>query len=141
MDLKIRMFEEMSFNAHPALQTQFYDGWLLRFSNGYSNRANSVNMLYPSSIDLETKIDECERRYTVANLASVFKIIEGEHTQIDSILERRGYEIVTPSDIEILDLSAVDFKSYNHVAFDKLWQFADRHSAELLHQQIASWIP
>ena len=118
MDLKIRMFEEMSFNAHPALQTQFYDGWLLRFSNGYSNRANSVNMLYPSSIDLETKIDECERRYTVANLASVFKIIEGEHTQIDSILERRGYEIVTPSDIEILDLSAVDFKSYNHVAFN-----------------------
>ena len=119
MDFKIRKFEEMSFNAHPALQTQFYDGWLLRFSNGYSNRANSVNMLYPSSIDLETKIDECERRYTAQKLASVYKIIEGEHTQIDSILQQRGYEIVTPTDLEILDLSTVEFKSYDHAAFDK----------------------
>lgn len=124
MDKMIRTFEEMSFNAHPALQTQFYDGWLLRFANGYSNRANSVNMIYPSFIDLETKINECERRYLRQHLASVFKIIEEEHSKIDSILQQRGYEIATPTDLEILDLTAADFKNYNHVAFeapDEVW--------------------
>lgn len=52
MNEQIRLYEELSFNSHPSLQTQYYDGWILCFSNGYTNRANSVNMIYPSTIDL-----------------------------------------------------------------------------------------
>ena len=115
----IRLYEQMSFNAHPSFDYQFYDGWLLRFAEGYSKRANSVNMLYPSTIDLEKKIDECERRYVAAHLASVFKIIKGEHTQIDSILERRGYEIATPTDLEILPLEKTNFTERDCLWFDE----------------------
>lgn len=32
-NIYIRYLEELSFNAHPSLQTQYYDGWVLRFSN------------------------------------------------------------------------------------------------------------
>ena len=42
---EIRFYEELSLNSHPAIQTNYYDGWLLRFGNGYTARANSVNML------------------------------------------------------------------------------------------------
>lgn len=44
---EIVLYEELSMNAHPAIKTHVYDGWLLRFANGYTNRANSVNMIYP----------------------------------------------------------------------------------------------
>ena len=59
----IRYLEELSFNAHPSLQTQYYDGWILRFAKGYSSRANSVNVIYPSFIDIKEKVEECEKRY------------------------------------------------------------------------------
>jgi len=72
MTEKIQLYEELSLNAHPSLQTQLYDGWILRFANGYTNRANSINPLYPSLIDLQTKITECEKRYFAQQRCSTF---------------------------------------------------------------------
>ncbi len=46
------LYENLSFNTHPALVTEKYDGWLIRYSNGYTKRANSVSPLGESSIDL-----------------------------------------------------------------------------------------
>ena len=64
---KILLYEELSLNAWPSLQTQFYDGWVLLYTNGYSytSRANSVNLLYPSTLDVYEKIAECESRCTL----------------------------------------------------------------------------
>ena len=108
MNTRIRLIEELSLNAHPAIQTELFDGWILRFANGYTGRSNSVNMLYPSEIDLETKIDFCEQKYKAQNLPAIFKIIDAEsednHKKIDDLLKARGYEIVTPTDLMTLDL-------------------------------------
>ena len=46
----IILFEEMASNAHVALNIMQYDGWILKFSEGHTNRANSVSMIYPSTI-------------------------------------------------------------------------------------------
>lgn len=107
----IRYLEELSFNAHPSLQTQYYDGWVLRFANGYSSRANSVNMIYPSTIDINEKIEECEKRYSKNGLPCIFKVIDEDDEIIDGILNERGYEIVTPTDVMILDLNDKEFVS------------------------------
>jgi hypothetical protein len=32
----IKTFEELLLNMWPALQTKLYDGWILRFANGYT---------------------------------------------------------------------------------------------------------
>ncbi len=52
----IRTIEELSINALPALQTMLVDGWVLRFANGYTKRANSIHPLYASTGDAREKI-------------------------------------------------------------------------------------
>lgn len=33
MNTRIRLIEELSLNAHPAIQTELFDGWIMRFAN------------------------------------------------------------------------------------------------------------
>jgi hypothetical protein len=59
----IRTLEELGMNAWPSLQTVLYDGWVSRFSEGYTRRANSAHPLYPSRVDVQDKIAACEKMY------------------------------------------------------------------------------
>jgi ribosomal protein S18 acetylase RimI-like enzyme len=104
----IRLIEELSFNAWPALQTANYDGWILRFSNGFSKRANSVNPLYDSTIDPVRKIEYCEEAYRAKGLKVIFKLnkISQPHN-LDEILAARGYENIDHVSIQASDLSSV----------------------------------
>lgn len=102
---QIRFYEELSFNSHPSLQTQYYDGWILRFSDGYTNRANSVNMIYPSTFALQTKVEYCEKCYSHRQLPCVFKVTDGSDERLDAMLEGRGYRVVTPTDLMVMDLA------------------------------------
>ena len=43
---KIRFLEEIASNGYIALNGMQYDGWILRFSNGYTGRANSISVLF-----------------------------------------------------------------------------------------------
>jgi ribosomal protein S18 acetylase RimI-like enzyme len=99
MNQNILLYEELSLNAVPALQTQFYDGWVLRFTDGYryTNRASSVNPLYPSAIDLPAKVAECEKRYFSQGLPAVFKFCGEAGTELEALLEQRGYAVLSPT--------------------------------------------
>ncbi|MNS26157.1 Acetyltransferase (GNAT) family protein [compost metagenome] len=96
MRVEERLIEEMNLNAWPALHTVVYDGWLLRFTEGYSKRSNSVTPLYPSRLkDLAAKIYECEAIYEQNGLNPVFKITPFDSSEgLDSILEQHGYKSV-----------------------------------------------
>ena len=120
MNEQIRFFEELSFNSHPSLQTQFYDGWYLRFSNGYTKRANSVNMLWPSTLDLQVKIEECEKRYSRQSLPCVFKVTDGTEPELDRMLGERGYQAVDPTDVMTLDLEGRSFARGGCVVSDHM---------------------
>lgn len=71
---EIRLIEELSLTAWPALQAVYDGGWVLRFADGYTRRANSVNPLYSSVEDADTKIRRCEALYVSHGLSTVFKI-------------------------------------------------------------------
>ena len=73
----IILFEEMASNAHVALNIMQYDGWILKFSEGHTNRSNSVSMIYPSTISANEKIQNCEEIYSEQNLPCVFKLTDG----------------------------------------------------------------
>ncbi len=70
----IRTIEELSMGAWPALETFVSDGWVLRFSEGYTRRANSVHPLSRGTRRLATKIEEAERLYRERGLTPIFKL-------------------------------------------------------------------
>lgn len=102
----VRHIEELSFNAWASLQTVVYDGWLIRFSNGYTKRANSVNPIYESTEDLDIKIHYCEDIFQARNLKPVFKMTETVcPATLDTTLENRGYTAIDHTSVQLLSLS------------------------------------
>lgn len=90
---KIQILEELSLNALPSLQQILYDGWILRFAEGYTKRANSVTPLYPSSEDLTQKIYRCEQIYESFNLKPIFRLISIPQLKaLNQTLEKLGYQ-------------------------------------------------
>jgi ribosomal protein S18 acetylase RimI-like enzyme len=102
--LLAKRIEEAGLNACPALQQMLYDGWVLRFSKGYTKRANSANALYPSSIDTQEKVPFCEAQYRRRSLTSIFRITPFAPADLDGILEARGYERIDTTLVLRLDL-------------------------------------
>ncbi|WP_419873912.1 GNAT family N-acetyltransferase [Candidatus Pristimantibacillus sp. PTI5] len=108
--------EEMSLNGWPALQTVVYDGWLLRFAEGYTKRSNSVNPLYGHTLELDAKIRECEERYAGQNLRTVFKITPfSQPAGLDEELALRGYELVDETIVKTIHLTDVQTPSFADV--------------------------
>jgi GNAT superfamily N-acetyltransferase len=102
----VRSLEELSLNAWPALQTILYDGWLLRFSRGYTRRANSVNPIYDSTLPVEEKIGYCERIYGDLRASVVFKITPAATpNELDDALAKRGYDREATTSVQVVDLS------------------------------------
>lgn len=105
----IRFLEEISLNALPSLQTVVYDGWLLRFANGLTGRANSVQMLYPGRLPLDEKIAFCEEVYRLRNQRTIFKLTEASlPAGIDAALDRRGYSVLTPVGVQTASTGLVE---------------------------------
>lgn len=85
--------EELSLNAWPAIRQIHYDNWVLRLSAGHTRRANSVNILGPSSIPVEEKVDHCEHVYAREGLPAIFKFAGTPATaELDRLLDTRGYQ-------------------------------------------------
>lgn len=104
-----RRVEEASLNAWPGLRQVLLDGWVLRFSRGYTKRANSVNPLYPSALGLTEKVDLCEELYRAAGLPCVFRLARPFAPQgLDALLEARGYLPLDPTLVLHLDLRTAD---------------------------------
>lgn len=105
----IRLIEELSMNAWPALQVDLYDGWVLRFADGYTRRANSVNPLYASRQDVEGKIRYCEHLYRSKGLSVIFKMTpESQPQGLDDLLAQKGYVIDAPTSVQTLELDEVE---------------------------------
>jgi GNAT superfamily N-acetyltransferase len=108
----ITNIEELSLNAWAALQTVLYDGWVIRFANGYTKRANSVNPLYPSSIDIDEKLQFCENLYREKKLPVVFKMPPTVYpSNLDDKLCKSGYQKDSPTSIQIVDLEAINLQT------------------------------
>ncbi len=106
MEYDIQHTEELSFNAWPALETLFYAGWILRFANGYTRRANSVNPIYATTYAVDDKITRCEAIYSARGQKTVFKITPAVYpTDLDDQLAARGYVEDARTSVQTLSLA------------------------------------
>jgi len=114
--------EEAALNAWPALRQIVYDGWLLRFADGYTKRANSVTPLHPSQIDLAQKIEFCEQAYPHQQLPCIFRLPSFDAFPLDDLLAQRGYTLRDPTLVLCRDLhtlAAADHISVRHDTLDR----------------------
>jgi len=107
--LLIRHLEELSLNALPALQTTYLDGWVVRFADGYTKRANSVNPLYTSVTSIESKMSYCESMYAVRKQPTVYKMTSlAEPRKLDNELAARGYREEPGASVQLLALEGLE---------------------------------
>ena len=101
---QIRFLERIAANGYVGLEEMEYDGWELRFTRGFTGRANSVQIRAESTIELTQKTDFCEKVYAEHNLPCMFKLTDADRDFI-SFLEKRGYQAVKPTDVMLLALN------------------------------------
>lgn len=115
----IQHIEELSLNAWPSLRTLHYDGWLLRFANGYTRRANSVYPLYTSTLELPEKVAYCEQLYTARQQATVFKMTSAAQPEhLDDYLAQQGYSREAETSVQTLSLDDLETPIAQNVIMD-----------------------
>lgn len=127
---RIIQFEEMSLNAWPALSENLHNGCILRLSDGYTKRANSVNALYFND-NLPELIDYSEKFYESHSLPTTFKIIKHKkYERLDSFLEARNYRAIDTTNVKLMDLRVNSFSDNSIVSLEK--DFSDSWIAEFI---------
>jgi ribosomal protein S18 acetylase RimI-like enzyme len=121
-----KRIEEAALNAWPALQQILFDGWVLRFAEGYTKRANSVTPLFASSINASEKVAACEQFYREKELPCIFRLTSFVSPELDHLLAQRGYTILDPTLILHFDLQ--------HASLDPTT------SATLQHKSLDDWM-
>lgn len=106
MEKLVLELEETAINAFPALQTEIYRGWVLRFSDGYTHRGNSVNPLYPLTGDLSEAVAYCEKRYFSRGSNCIYKLTRDLSPELERLLSRQGYTRENPALVMTGSLSA-----------------------------------
>jgi GNAT superfamily N-acetyltransferase len=87
----IRRLETLTFAAWPALRAVSRDGWVLRFAEGHTKRANSANALGPGTGPLAPRLDAFEAEYRREALPPIFRVTPLAEPGLDQALAARGY--------------------------------------------------
>lgn len=98
-DTEIRGLEERALNAWPALQTVLIDRWLLRFSEGYTKRANSACSIDRDAAPLAEIGEEIEGLYARHGQKAIFRLNPFTRDEDAQWLAGRGYREIEPTAI------------------------------------------
>ncbi|MFF2458658.1 GNAT family N-acetyltransferase [Peribacillus simplex] len=118
----IQKIEELSLNALPAMQTQIYDGWVIRFADGYMKRANSIAPIYLSYENVKKKVLNCEQLYFARNGKAIYKMTpQSKPHNLDSVLEESGYVLEGTTSVQVLNLAETEsLNEINVIKYDHL---------------------
>jgi GNAT superfamily N-acetyltransferase len=135
----VRAIEERAFNARPALQSVMSKGWLFRFSNGYTKRANSANAVAPACPFPEV-FREAELLYASRQLPLVFRISPLAETEADSHLDGLGFRRIDETLVMTVSLaqdSPADAQVMMHTSPEESWSvgFAEAHGIPAHHRR------
>lgn len=90
----LRRVEEASLNSWPAPRQVLLDGWVLRFADGYTRRANSATPLdsgQDTPAALSAKIAACETLYSAQGMPALIRVRSFGDAALMAALDARGY--------------------------------------------------
>ncbi len=112
-------------NAWPSKQTILYDGWILRFAGGITRRANSINPIFESNIQVDEKIKHCENLYLSRDLPTIFKMTSDTFpSDLDKILVSKGYE--RDADTSVQTMASIGFNTLDTKSIKITERFDDK---------------
>lgn len=113
----VSLLEELSLNAYPGAGQLHYDGWTLQASPGRWRRANSVQLMHPSTRPLDEKIAYCEAFYGARSKRTIFKLTRESDPELEPRLAARGYERDAETSVQALELqTAGPFSAFADVS-------------------------
>ena len=102
----IQTLENFYIAAWVAFESVDYDGWLLRFADGYTRRSNSVNPLFGSALPLDEKLKFCTEAFEQRGISLVYKLTDAAHpADLDAQLHARGYTQDDTVSVQVSDLT------------------------------------
>jgi ribosomal protein S18 acetylase RimI-like enzyme len=125
-----RDIELASLRAWPALEEEVLGTWTLRFSRGFTGRANSVQPFAGDEgrVPLAERVAVCERWYAERGRPCVFRITPFSETGLDAYLAERGYVSYDPTDVLRLD------------ALQGLGGFPNDVAGEISEIELSEWL-
>lgn len=102
----VRGIEERAFNAWPARETRLARGWLMRFSSGYTKRANSVNAWCPE-VPLGDILDHAIETYASRDLPFIARLSPLADADADALLEALGFSRIDETIVMTTPLDAL----------------------------------
>lgn len=92
----IRALEQRAFRAWPALETATYCGWVLRYAEGFTKRANCANAVTPSApFGMIRPI--VEMFFRKHHQPAIFRLTPLAEDLVDRALEDAGYILADPT--------------------------------------------
>jgi GNAT superfamily N-acetyltransferase len=101
---RVRRLEELAFAGWPALESRDVAGWRLRFSGGYTKRANSINALGPDAEVDDGTITGLEAAYRERSQTPVWRLSPLAPAATHDILTARGYRAIERSLVQVCPL-------------------------------------
>ena len=122
IDLEPINIEYAAFDSWPALEQFEKNGIIYRYSNGYTKRANSANVMKLSNNEsFKQRVTETEFFYSTKCLPTIFRIpsfIDQDQT-FDLYLGQQGYSLVEPSIVMACSLDdenvSVEYSNMNEL--------------------------
>ena len=102
--VEVRRLETLAFAGWPALESRDDAGWRLRFSGGYTKRANSINALGPNADTDAATLDRLETAYRERGRAPVWRLSPLAPPAAAEALTRRGYRPAERSLVQVCPL-------------------------------------
>lgn len=103
---EVRRLEELAFRGWPALETRDLAGWRLRFSHGYTKRANSINPLGPEAQCGPEVVTALEAPYLALGQTPTWRLTPLAPPAIRPLLAARGYRAIERSLLQVCPLHA-----------------------------------
>lgn len=99
--------EDACLNGRPSPVEVHHDGWLIRASGGPVRRTNSLNPTRHRSSDLPAVLDAAEGIYAGLDRPTIVRV-PSIASEMDDLLEERGYAVQAESRVLLADLSATE---------------------------------